>query len=311
MKKKIFKVLVSTILLLCLLPFQQTLAAVNFTWPVDSGYTVSRGIQPDHNGLDIVKSGSSVPIKASASGEVIYAQYHPGSTPEKSYGYLVAIKHTIGGETYITKYAHMRSNLQVSKGQYIAQGQVLGYMGYSGHTIPSGPDGQHLHFEILKGTTNMWDTAYCVDPYDYLGKAETPVYHKFDGTWATLKVNTADGSSQVNVFGGPGYGLKGTVPNGGSYKVYNKAIGPDGHGYFDIGNSTFILEDHVDVTPYKGTINTQYAVNIYSTPGGAYAGRVDGGSSYKIYGAQVIDGEQWYAISNLGWVKAQYLNVVK
>ena len=46
------------------------------------------------------------------------------------------------GYGQITRYAHM-SSVTVSVGQYVQQGQVIGYSGSSGNS--SGP---HLHFEI-------------------------------------------------------------------------------------------------------------------------------------------------------------------
>ncbi|WP_054859156.1 peptidoglycan DD-metalloendopeptidase family protein [Gracilibacillus sp. JCM 18860] len=166
--KKIAKLLLGIVVLFSMftwLPTNNTIVASNFVWPLDGSYIISRGISSSHNGLDIVKSGT-VPIKASASGKVIYSKYHSSSTAG-DYGNLVAIQHSINGTTFITKYAHMRNGLKVSVGQNVSQGTVLGYMGSTGDST-----GQHLHFEILKGTTNMWAaSSHRVDPLDYLGKS--------------------------------------------------------------------------------------------------------------------------------------------
>ncbi|SHH39710.1 peptidoglycan DD-metalloendopeptidase family protein [Virgibacillus chiguensis] len=170
--KKITKLLLTVALILILIPVSPTYkvnAASNFIWPVEGSYTITRGLSSFHNGLDIAKGGT-VPIKASAPGKVIYAKYHSSNTAG-DYGNLVAIRHSIGGVTYITKYAHMRSSLKVSAGQNISQGTVLGYMGNTGDST-----GQHLHFEILKGTTNMWASrSHRVDPLDYLGKSNNSI----------------------------------------------------------------------------------------------------------------------------------------
>ena len=91
-----------------------------------------------HNGLAIV---------AAQAGEVISAQYH------WSWGNNVLIWHN---ETFSTRYAHM-SSIAVSAGQYVEQGQIIGYVGSTGESF-----GNHLHFEVYYGGSR-------VDPDPYLG----------------------------------------------------------------------------------------------------------------------------------------------
>ena len=57
----------------------------------------------------------------------------------------------------MTLYAHMSPNSRtVSKGEYVAQGQVLGIVGTTGNST-----GLHLHFEVrINGK--------CVNPLPYL-----------------------------------------------------------------------------------------------------------------------------------------------
>lgn len=99
-----------------------------------------------HNGLDIGASYGT-PIVAAQAGEVISAQYH------WSWGNNVLIWHN---ETFSTRYAHM-SSIAVSAGQYVEQGQIIGYVGSTGDST-----GNHLHFEVYYGGSR-------VDPDPYLG----------------------------------------------------------------------------------------------------------------------------------------------
>jgi murein DD-endopeptidase MepM/ murein hydrolase activator NlpD len=118
--------------------------------PVTGGFTVpARGIfycayggpcangygYPGHTGVDISnRSGGN--IYASASGTVSSVGWY------SFYGYHVAIIHNINGTTYKTLYAHL-SSFNVSIGQTVSQGQVIGSMGSTGNST-----GTHLHFEI-------------------------------------------------------------------------------------------------------------------------------------------------------------------
>lgn len=303
--KKIFSIVLMLSLVASLFTVTPKVEASTATFIMPAEGTITSGFRPshrpNHNGIDIAKSGV-VPIKASASGTVIYSGFHTNSDGSPGYGNFVAIRHNINGETYLTKYGHMKYTPRVSVGQTVSQGQVIGEMGNTGKST-----GQHLHFEILKGTTNIWAAdTHAVNPLNYIGVDLGPAPHQYDGTWATLRINTASGGP-VNVFGHPGYGLKGTLPNGTSYKVYSKAYSSDGHGYFDVGNSTWILETHVVVTPYRATVDFQHAVNVYSSPNGAYKGRVNPGETFRTYGAR--DG--WYDLGQSTWIKAEYVRVVR
>ncbi|MGD6958521.1 peptidoglycan DD-metalloendopeptidase family protein [Rossellomorea aquimaris] len=170
--KKGLKVLISVILFMGIfggLYGKEAGAASNFIWPVDGSHTYSRSLESGHNGIDITKYDGA-PIKASAAGEVIYAQYHSSQSGNGDYGNLVAIKHSIGGVAYITKYAHMKSGLKVSVGQWVGQGTVIGYLGNTGDST-----GPHLHFEILKNPANMWDAKNAhVEPLNYLEQNDQP-----------------------------------------------------------------------------------------------------------------------------------------
>ncbi len=121
-------------------------------WPCP-GYAYISGhfgeIYPDgnpHYGLDIA-AVYGTPIIAAQAGTVIYADYH------WSWGNNVLISHNA---TYATRYAHC-SSLAVSVGQYVEQGQIIGYVGSTGNS-----EGNHLHFEVYYNNVR-------VDPDPYLG----------------------------------------------------------------------------------------------------------------------------------------------
>jgi murein DD-endopeptidase MepM/ murein hydrolase activator NlpD len=122
-------------------------SASGFIWPVSGPVTSPFGMRWGrmHTGIDIgVPYGT--PIRAAASGQVIYAGWMDG------YGNLVFIDH---GRGISTGYAH-QSSIAVSNGQAVTQGQVIGYVGCTGHCF-----GPHLHFEVrVNGTP--------VDPLGYL-----------------------------------------------------------------------------------------------------------------------------------------------
>lgn len=85
-----------------------------------------------HEGVDI-SSSKGDPIRASASGIVIYSGYSSG------YGKYVIIDHKNG---YSTIYAHA-SKLLVKSGDKVDKGQKIALVGSTG--LSTGP---HLHFEI-------------------------------------------------------------------------------------------------------------------------------------------------------------------
>jgi murein DD-endopeptidase MepM/ murein hydrolase activator NlpD len=91
-----------------------------------------------HTGIDI-GAGFGAPIRAAKSGVVISVSSSSGG-----YGMLTVIDH---GGGFSTLYGH-QSRFAVSGGETVTQGQVIGYVGCSGHCT-----GPHLHFETrVNGT---------------------------------------------------------------------------------------------------------------------------------------------------------------
>jgi murein DD-endopeptidase MepM/ murein hydrolase activator NlpD len=102
-------------------------------WPVNGRVTSGFGMRWGrmHQGIDISAS-SGTPIRAAKAGVVITAGTMGG------YGNVVIVSH---GGGLSTLYAH-QSRLGSAQGQQVAQGQIIGYVGSTGHST-----GPHLHFE--------------------------------------------------------------------------------------------------------------------------------------------------------------------
>ena len=126
--------------------------ASGFAWPAPGNYLITSGYGERwggfHGGIDIGDAGIHGDCAcASRAGTVIYV--YNGCTHDYSksgscgcgggYGNYVIISHD---ETYSTVYGHLAS-AAVSQGQYVNQGDVIGYIGSTGWST-----GDHLHFEI-------------------------------------------------------------------------------------------------------------------------------------------------------------------
>ena len=111
-----------------------------FAWPVSGTVIANFGATTNGERNDGINISTSMdaPIHASASGTVTYS-----GNELKDYGNLVLIKHDGG---YVTAYAHA-DRLVVSRGEFVARGQVIGYSGSSGDV-----NSPQLHFEIRHDT---------------------------------------------------------------------------------------------------------------------------------------------------------------
>lgn len=138
---------------------QKKYQASHMIWPLPSdhhiysyfGYRVApkAGASKYHQGLDIGGAKGSK-IVAVLSGTVTEAKYHPSS------GNYVEIDH---GNGIRTRYLHC-SQLLVSRGEKVSQGDVISLVGSTGVST-----GAHLHFSVIK------NGAY-VDPYPYVKSAQ-------------------------------------------------------------------------------------------------------------------------------------------
>ena len=99
-----------------------------------------------HNGIDLA-ANMGTPVYATRSGTVTVADYEWDGA-----GNYVFINH---GDGFSSVYMHM-DYYEVSVGQYVSAGEIIGYVGTSGLS-----DGPHLHFGIA------YNGAY-VNPASYI-----------------------------------------------------------------------------------------------------------------------------------------------
>lgn len=127
------------------------------TWKVPISYTAYTsafgwrthpisGTRKFHQGVDLA-APTGRPIYATRAGTVSTASYQAGGA-----GNYVQINH---GDGYRSIYMHM-THYVVGVGQYVSQGQVIGYCGSTG-----GSTGPHLHFGI------SYNGSY-VNPANYI-----------------------------------------------------------------------------------------------------------------------------------------------
>ncbi len=104
-----------------------------------SGGIKTQGLH-GHNGVDLASSVGT-PVMASANGTVIAAK---SSGYNGGYGEMIIIAHAGNIQTV---YGHL-SRVNVTVGQVVSQGQVIGAVGNTGKST-----GPHLHFEV-RGAKN-------------------------------------------------------------------------------------------------------------------------------------------------------------
>ena len=117
-----------------------------FIWPFYGN--ISTYFDWSHPGIDVDGFGAyGAPIVAAAGGTVVLTAWDSWG-----YGYHVIVDH---GDGTRTLYAHL-SDIWVSQGEYVSQGQAVGALGSTGYST-----GAHLMFNIYVG-------GVAVDPLAYL-----------------------------------------------------------------------------------------------------------------------------------------------
>lgn len=128
--------------------------------------------RPEHDGVDLPYARNT-PILSIADGTVVTVRCNTsgtscdedGSTTTRGCGWYVEVRHV---NDVVSRYCHMVRQPSVAVGDLVVKGQVLGYVGTSGHS--SGP---HLHFEIHLGYPAT--RANAVDPVVFMAKAGAPL----------------------------------------------------------------------------------------------------------------------------------------
>lgn len=144
-------------------------SATGYRWPVESYVYVSSGYgwradpftgnSSFHNGIDIA-AHRGTPVYATNGGVVTRADWWSG------YGNAIIIYH---GNGISSLYAHLdngngsRPTFEVSVGDSVTAGQVIGYVGTTGRST-----GYHLHFSIMENESSTTGNGNYVDPKKYL-----------------------------------------------------------------------------------------------------------------------------------------------
>ena len=141
-------------------------APVSFS-RISSRYNLKRRIAyygrvKPHKGTDYA-AAVGTPIMATANGTVTKASYSRGN------GNYVKIKHN---STYATQYLHMKRR-KVRVGQYVKQGDVIGWVGMTGNT--SGP---HVCYRF-------WKNGRQVDPFRQKLPEAKPISKKLKDQFLT------------------------------------------------------------------------------------------------------------------------------
>lgn len=171
-----------------------------------------------HNGIDLVGYKASFDyIIAHSDGEVVDVRkdYNKTDKTGSSYGNYVKIKHNNG---YYTLYAHLKYNsVTVSKGDHVVKGQVIGYMGNTGHSC-----GAHLHFEVRKDSSTRIDPTPYIDA-DLPSASSTITYQVYDNKknkWLN-NIAAGEGTGIMSYAGNFGNAIGGVYIDNLEYRVYD------------------------------------------------------------------------------------------
>jgi murein DD-endopeptidase MepM/ murein hydrolase activator NlpD len=144
-------------------------APIKFQYRISSRYNLTRRIAyygnkiRPHKGTDFA-ANINTPIIATASGTVIESERRGGN------GNYVKIKHN---STYSTQYLHM-SKRKVNRGNYVRQGDVIGWVGMTGNT-----GGPHVCYRFWKFGKQVDPLREKLPTAEHLSESAKPAYYKF------------------------------------------------------------------------------------------------------------------------------------
>ena len=225
-----------------------------------------------HTGVDLVKySGQTDMIIAHSAGKVVFCQkgqsHNPGSTGNASYGNCIKIKHDNG---YYTLYAHL-ADVRVSLGQYVKQGQDLGYMRKHTETVI----GNHLHFEVFNANNQRINPEPYLDadlPGSSTGYTGTITYQAYTNRWlpeVNKCDNTTDGYAGDSTHFISGVRAK---PQFGEIKTKSHIL--NGDWLDEISSKDYVANDTLNGNTYSGIYNTPLDAIMFTTTKGYIDARV-------------------------------------
>jgi len=205
-----------------------------------------------HEGIDIApvhRDAAGNPlddVKSCAAGTVVHVSHEAGAS---NYGRYVVIRHLIEGSPIYTLYAHL-STISTQSGQKVAQGEVIGKMGFTGAGINR--ERAHLHLEIavlLNEDFENWYHRYFSGSPNKHG-----IYHGYN------LVGMEPAAILLESANNPAFSLKEHIRN--QDVAYQITI-PDSPNLSIIRNYPWIVPDGEPASPRGWTVSfTQYGVPV-------------------------------------------------
>jgi peptidoglycan LD-endopeptidase LytH len=127
-------------------------------------FSETRGGERQHEALDII-APAGTPVLAVADG-------HVEKLFNSERGGLTIYQFEPSGR-YAYYYAHLRGYApNLTEGDAVKRGQVIGYVGSTGNADPATP---HLHFAVFElGPERQWWKGTAINPYPMLGGTAKP-----------------------------------------------------------------------------------------------------------------------------------------
>ncbi|MEO3776933.1 peptidoglycan DD-metalloendopeptidase family protein [Micromonospora sp. B11E3] len=241
---------VSALAVAMLVPAAPAMAAPTFKVPFPCGQSWSGQTRSDHSpayAIDFNRTDDlGDPVVASAPGTVDRVTDLGGT----SYGKYVRIDH---GGGYTTYYAHLQG-FNVSVGQSVGYGKVIGWVGSTG-----GSTGPHLHYEQRLNGSDI-QVRFNGSLALYWGTKTYTSDNNCSSSTGSGTVNTAGSPLTVRSGPGTGYTAVGSVADGTRVTIYCQTSGTSVTGTYGtssiwdrIGSGQYIADAYV-YTGYDGYI---------------------------------------------------------
>ncbi len=140
-----------------------------------------------HKGVDYAAS-TGTPIMAAGDSRVEFVGWQRG------YGNAVILNH---GRGYTTLYGHMSRTAKLRKGQSVAQGTVIGYVGSTG--MSTGP---HLHYEFRVNGVHRNPLSITMPPPEPLAGAQLASFRTYTAN-ALARIRTVENIIYAEVDAAP------------------------------------------------------------------------------------------------------------